>query len=183
MVDEAGFGHQIRGALGAGNGRPQHSLELLSSVPFQGVDGVPVELPLLLLGVIVQVAGIVDAVTHEVPVSLDHGLADFGEMLQHGHVQGHATANVVLVQHVGHAPEANPVAVVPVGVLLDVGIGHARPGVAVSVEFRFEFVVLDVGGDPQGDPGVVGPLDDGAVDDGAVINAVRRQWHGEHLPR
>jgi hypothetical protein len=40
------------------------------------------------------------------------------------------------------------------------------------IQRREIFIVLDVGGDPEGDPGVIRPFDDGTVDHRQVIHAI-----------
>ena len=178
VVDESGFGHQVGGSHGAGDGRAEHSLQLLAGVQAQGCDGVAVELPLLVFVVGVEVAGVVDAVAHVIVVALHHGLADFREVLQDGHVQGDAALDAVLVQRFQHPPEAHPVAIVAVGILLHVGIGSTGPGIADTLVLRQVLVMLHVGRNPEGHPGIVGPLDRGALNDWAVINSVVGFCHG-----
>ena len=182
VIDEARLGHQVGGVHRPGDRRPQHPLQLLAGMSLQGVYGVPVELPLLVLGVGVEVAGVVDTVAHEVPVPLHHRVADLWEVIEDPHVEGHATLDLVFVEHLHHAPEAHPVAVVAIGVLLDVGVRRPGPGVPRLVVGGQVLVVLDVRGYPEGNAGVAGPLDNRTVDDGAIVYSVGRQRHGRVLP-
>jgi hypothetical protein len=94
-------------------------------------------------------------------------------MLQHPDVQGGRAPDAIAVQDLDHSPEAHPIAVFMEGVLLHIGQGAAGPGITHTVEGREVFIMLDVGGDPKGDPGIVRPLDDGTVDHREVIHAIR----------
>jgi hypothetical protein len=102
-------------------------------------------------------------------------------MLQDGEVERYAAFDHVFVQHLQHAPEAYSVAIVAVGILLCIGIGGTRPWVSDSVIVRQILVVLDVGCYPQGNAGIVGPLDNWPVNNWAVVYTIRGQWHREHL--
>ena len=155
-------------------------MRLLAGVTPDGVDGVLVEGALLLLGGAPEVAGVVHAVRHEVPVALHHGVSYFGVVVKDGDVEGGSAPDVVLVEELKEAPESDAVAVVHVGVAHDIGVWCARPGVLVGVVGRQVVVMLYVGSDPEGDAGVVGPFDDGPVYDRRVVEAVR--LHGT-LPR
>ena len=181
VVDQARLGHQVGGALRAGDRGAEHALELLPRVALQRINAVPVKLPLLLFGVAVEVTSVVDAMAHEVPITLHHGFGDLGVMFQHRQVEGHTTLDFILVQHLQHTPESHPVAVVAVGILLHVRIWRAGPRVSNTVVVGQILVVFNVGSYPERNSSIVGPLDDGAVYDGAVVNAVRGQRHGGHL--
>ena len=183
MIYEARFGHEVRGGLRAGDSRPQHSLELLAGMALECLDAVLVESPLFFLGQGVQVLRVVDSVAHEVPISLHHGRLHFRVVLQYGQVEGHGAADVVLVQDLEHSPESHPVAVVTVGVVSNVGVGHAGPRVPLAVEVGQILVVLYVGGYPEGHPCPAGPSNRRTVDDGAVLDAVGWQTHGRASPR
>jgi hypothetical protein len=78
-----------------------------------------------------------------------------------------------MVQHLEQAPEAHPVAIFVEGILLHVRQGAAGPGIAHPVQERKIFVVLDVGSDPEGHSSMVRPLDNGTIDHGQVVDAIR----------
>jgi hypothetical protein len=59
-------------------------------------------------------------------------------------------------------------------VLLHVGMGETGPGIANTIPGREVLIVLNIGGYPEGDPSVVGPLDDRTVNNGAVVHAMGR---------
>ena len=96
---------------------------------------------------------------HEVPVALDHRPGDLGIVIQDRQVERDAALHTVGVQHLEHAPEADPVPVVAVGVVLHVGRRHARPRVAHAVTVGQVLVVLDVRRDPERDASAPRPLD------------------------
>ena len=110
---------------------------------------------LLLLGVVVDRPAVVEAVRHVVPVGGDHGVLDFGEVIEDFEIETAARAHLVLVQHVEHAPEADAVAVIHARVVRNVRLG--RPVLRQVLE------ELHVRRDPERDARVVGPFDDRAV--------------------
>src|SRR4029077_10026612 len=65
-------------------------------------------------------------------------------------VQRDAAAHAVPGHHVGHAPEADPVAIVAMGVVEHVR-HRSRPRDLARVVGRLELVMLDVGCQPYGD--------------------------------
>ena len=156
---------------------PKHSLELLACMTLQGLYAVLVESPLLFFGEGVQVLGVIDAVAHEVPITLHHGRLHLRVVLQHGQVEGHGAADVVFVQDLEHSPESHPIAVVAIGILANVGVGHAGPRVPLAVEVGQILVVLYIGGYPEGDSCAARPSNCRTVNDGAVLNTVGRQAH------
>ena len=131
-------------------------LRVLAGVTPVGVYGVLVEVALLLLGGAPEVAGVVHAVRHEVPVALHHGVSYFGVVVKDGDVEGGRASDVVLVEELKESPEADAVAVVHVGVAHDIGVRCARPGVLVRVVGRQVVVVLYVGSYPEGDAASLG---------------------------
>jgi len=78
-----------------------------------------------------------------------------------------------MVQHLEYAPKAYPIAVFVERVLLPIGQRTTGPGLAHTIQERKRLIVLDVGGDPEGHPGIVRPRDDGAVNPGKVGDAIR----------
>jgi hypothetical protein len=78
-----------------------------------------------------------------------------------------------MVQYRERAPETYPVAVFVQRILLYIGQGCSGPGIAHPVQERKIFIVLDVGGNPEGHPGIVGPFDDRTVNYGQVVDAMR----------
>ncbi len=56
--------------------------------------------------------------------------------------------------------------------MLHVGMRSPGPRVAHTIQGREVLIVLDVGCNPEGNPSVVWPFDDGPVDDGAVVYPV-----------
>ena len=176
VVDEACLGHEVGGVGRGGDAGGEHALQLLAGVLVQGVDAVLKEGPLFLQGEVVHIAVVEDAVGHEIVVALDHGVLDLREEVEDALVEGDGALDVEAVEDLQHAPEADAVSVVVAAVGHDVGQWGAVIGGAVEapavIGFRHEVLEFDVGGDPDGDAGVVGPADDGAVDDGGVGGAV-----------
>jgi hypothetical protein len=82
--------------------------------------------------------------------------------------------NVVGIQHFQHGPEAATIAVIAVGVLLDIRIRRARPWVTHPIVLREIFIMLNVQGYPESHLRVVRPGDRRTVDDRAIINAMWR---------
>jgi hypothetical protein len=80
---------------------------------------------------------------------------------------------LITVQHFEHPPEAYPVTILMQGVLLHVGEGGAGPGIAHPIHRGKVLIVLDVGSNPEGNSGIVGPLDDGTVNHGKVVHSIR----------
>ena len=179
VVDEARFGHQVGGVRCRGDAGGEHPLQLLARVPVEGIHAVLEEGPLLVYGEVVEVAVVEDAVGHVVVVPLDHGVADFGEEVQDSLVERDGAFDLVLVEDLKHAPEADPVAVVVAPVGHDVGQGRPVVGGAVEalteVGFGHEVLELDVGRYPEGDAGVARPTDHGPVDYGRVGGSIRFQ--------
>jgi hypothetical protein len=62
------------------------------------LDAVLIKRPLLLLCIGIEIARIVYAVTHEVPIPPDHGLGNFRVMLQHRQIQGDTALDGISVQ-------------------------------------------------------------------------------------
>ena len=182
VVNQPGLRHQVRGGRRAGNRRAQHAFKLFPGVLFQGSYRVSIELPFLLFSVGIEEAGVVYAVAHDGPISFDHGLGYFGEVLQNCHVEGHAALDVVLVQRLQHAPEPHPVAEVTVGILQHVGVWGPGPGVPNAGVVGRVLVMLHVRGNPKCNPGAIGPFDDGTIDNRAVVHPVGLQRHWLTLP-
>ena len=183
VIEDSRLGQQVGGPFRAGEGRTEESLQPLSGMALQAFDVVPDEAPFLFLGVGSDVLRVVEPVTHERPPPGDHGVLHFGKVIEHRQVERDGAAHRVPVEHFEHAPEPDPVAVVAVRVLLDVGIGRARVGVPLAVEHRKILVVLDVGRYPERHPRPAGPGDGRPVDDRAVVDPSGRHGHGVNLPR
>ena len=81
VVDEAGFCHKVRGALGARYRRAKHAFESFTGMAEKSIDAILVELPLALLRVRVEILRVVYTVAHIVPVSFYHGLGNLWIML------------------------------------------------------------------------------------------------------
>src|SRR5437660_8106326 len=104
-----------------------------------------------------EIARVINAMAHKIPVALDHRLADLGIVLQDGQVQRNTAFDLVGVKHLGHAPETSPIAIVTIAVLPHIGVWRAWPWIALAVVVWQILVVLDVGGDPERHPGMIGP--------------------------
>ncbi len=136
------------------------------------------------------VARVEVAVAHILPAARFHRLEDLGIHLDHRHRERDGAADAVLVQHLEHAPQADPVAVVAAAIAQHVGMRHARPRVAHADLGRKVFVMLDVGADPDRDPRVVGPGKLRSFDDRGIAETVgihpglsflgwhALRWHG-----
>src|SRR5690606_12139421 len=72
----------------------------------------------------------------------------FGVVLAHGHVQRHAAAYIAAAHDVKHSPEPGPIAIVPIGVVENVGC-RPRPGRARGIARRIQLVELDIRCHPE----------------------------------
>src|SRR5271170_4017328 len=124
---------------------------------------------LLLLIEIVNRPAVVETMRHVVPIGGDHGVLDLGEVVQDLEIETATSAQLVLVQHVEHAPEADAVAVVHAGTERDVRLG--RP------VLRQVFEELHVRRDPERDARIVWPFDDRPVIDWSIVEATGRKGH------
>ena len=163
-----GLGEQVHGALGQRQRRRQPPGKLLSR-PFSDrrlhiLD----ESALLVLGHVVGVAGVVDAVGEELPAALPAGGGDVGEMIADGDVERDAAAHAVAVHGGHHAPDARAIAVVAPGIVQHVG-HRTRPWRPRRIERRVELIVLDVGRAPERKTRTLGPCDLGPVVVGQVV--------------
>ena len=168
------LGQDVGRALRVRPGGPRLAPELETGETPEGLATAHEELALLLLGEGRDVAGVVDAVVHERPRAREHGLGDLREMLQHADVQSGRAADLVPVQHLEQPPEPHPVAVLVVRVLLRVGQRSAGSGIADAIQWGEILVVLDVGGDPEGHPGIPRPPDDRPIDHRKVVDPIWR---------
>src|SRR5215831_10123170 len=67
---------------------------------------------LLFLAEVVDRPAVVETMRHVVPVGGDHRVLDLGEVVEDLEIETAARAQLVLVQNVEHAPEADAVAVI-----------------------------------------------------------------------
>ena len=88
LVHKPRFGQQVRRPVGVRGSRAGLTLELHPGEPFEILTAGKEELFFLFLGIGRDVTGVVEAVVHENPVPLQHGLGDLREMLQDAHAQG-----------------------------------------------------------------------------------------------
>ena len=91
-------------------------------------------------------------------------------MVQDLEIETAAGADLVLVQHVEHAPEADAIAVVHARIVRDIGLG--RPALRQVLE------ELHIRRDPERHAGVAGPSDDGAFRDRGIREPAGWQRHG-----
>ena len=122
VVDQPRFGHEVRCERCVRHRRTEHAAQLLTGMAAQCLDALDVEGPLGGLVDRGDVAGVVDAVGHDFPPALDHGCADFGVVVEHSQIRRSGSDNAVAVEHLNHAPEADPVAVVAIPIPLHVGV-------------------------------------------------------------
>src|SRR4029453_14345396 len=80
LIDEAHLSNDIGGALRVGGRRPRLPFQLSTRGGFERVATALEELPFLLLTERSEIAGVVEAVIHEDPVSLEHGVGNVREM-------------------------------------------------------------------------------------------------------
>src|SRR3954471_8401493 len=113
--------------------------------------------PLLLFGVVVDRSAVVQAMRHVVPAGCDHGIFDFGKMVENFQIQAATRADIMLVKHLQHAPEAYAVAIIHPGIERNVWLG--RPALRHVLE------ELHIWRNPKRDAGITGPFDNGTVDD------------------
>src|SRR6266581_9132506 len=107
---------------------------------------------------------------HVVPVSRNHGVCDFREMVQELKIETAARADLMLVQYVQHAPEADAIAVVHTCVVWDIGLGWTT--------LRQVLEELHIRRDPERHPGVAGPSHHGAFRDRGIREASGGQRQG-----
>ena len=81
LIGEAHLGNDIGRALRVGGRRPRLTFQLSTREAFERVATALQELPFLLLRERGEVAGVVEAVVHEGPVALEHGVGNLREML------------------------------------------------------------------------------------------------------
>src|SRR5262245_57852806 len=124
--------------------------------------------PLLVLGHVVGVARVVDAVREELPAALPASGGDVGEMIADGDIERDAAAHAVAVHGRHHAPDAGAIAVVAPSIVQHVG-HRARPWRPRWIERWVELIVLDVGRAPERKAGAPGPSDLGPVVVGQVV--------------
>src|SRR6266446_1881607 len=165
----AGLGHHIVRSDRIARAAAVPSLQTLAGHLLQVRDEVLPVRPLLLLGVIVDRPAVVEPVRHVIPVGGDHRVLYFGKMIQQLEIETAAGANLVLVQHLQHPPEANAVAVVHARVVRDIGL-H-RPVLRQILE------KLHVRRDPKRDARIAGPSDDGPFDNRCVVEPAGCESH------
>ena len=167
-VDAAGFREQVHGDFGVRQRRGEIAGALLAGVLEDGLHRILDHGALLRFVHAVGVARVVDAVAEEFPVALLAEFDDLRVVFAQRRRQRNRAAHAVLVQHLHHAHVADAVAVVAGAVAVDVG-HRPRPGLAMRVHGRVQFVELDIGCDPEGHAGAVWPLDFRAVLVGPVV--------------
>ena len=95
------------------------------------------------------VAGVVDAVRHQLPAATFHRLQDRRIMLDYRHRQADGAANPERIDGVEQPPQPDPVAIVALRVTQHVRPRRPRPGFAGAHEFRLVLVMLDIRHNPQ----------------------------------
>ncbi len=125
--------------------------------------------PLLLFRVGVDRAAVVETVRHVVPVRRDHGVFNFREVVQDLKVETAAGPDMMLVQHIEDAPEADAIAVIHTRIVWDIRLG--RPALRQILE------ELHIRRDPERHAGIAGPSDHGSFRDRGIIESARWQSH------
>ncbi len=121
---------------------------------FDRVEGRPDHRALFLRWNFVQPAGVRLIVTHPLPAALVAFLDDLGMLKANITVKCHAGAQLVAIENLHNAEYAHAVAIVPHGPSGNVGnLAGADP-----TRPRFERKELDIGDDPERDPGSIRPL-------------------------
>src|SRR5207247_6404995 len=108
-----------------GDRRAQHALELLARISLYCLDAVSIEREFLLLSSAVEVAGVVDAMGHESPVTPEHRITHRRKVIEDRYIQRHRGMDSVVIQHFQQAPEPDPVTVVAVRGAHPLGAGEA----------------------------------------------------------
>ena len=129
-VAHAVLGEQAHRPLGVRQGRGEPPGEVLARVPEDGGDHVLDHRPLLPLVHAEEVARVVDAVGEELPSRRAARFDDLRVVLAEGDIERDAAPDAVGAEDVEDAPDADPVAVVAVGVGRHVGLpaGPRAPG-------------------------------------------------------
>jgi hypothetical protein len=172
LVDEPGFGQQVRATFGIGSRRTGGTLQFSSRQAPESLPAGIKEFQFLLLIIGGDESGVVKPVIDEGPVALKHCFGDLREVLQYSQTQGSRAPDAVLVQDLQDPPEPHPVAEFMGRILLHIRMGNTGPGISNAVERGKILVMLYVGRNPESDAGVIGPFDYGPIDDGTVIHAV-----------
>src|SRR5262245_9512626 len=87
LVDEAGLGDNVGGALSIGGRWPRLTFQLPPGQAFKGFSTTLKKLPLLLFREGGDVTRVVEAVVDEGPVALEHRLGDLRKVLQYADVE------------------------------------------------------------------------------------------------
>src|SRR6516165_6339469 len=123
----------------------------------------------LLLAEVINGPAVVETMRHIVPIGGDHGVLDFGEVVEDLEVETAAGAQLVLIQHVEHAAEADAVAIFYPRIERDVRLSW-------PVLWQV-FEKLHIRRDPERDARIVRPFDDRTVIDWRVVEAAGRKGH------
>ena len=113
------------------------------------------------------------AMTHELPAALSHLLDRFGKDLADLGVQGDRRLHAGFVEHIRDAPQTDPHPVFAPGVVVDVG--QVIGGIGRDADAEGGIVVPDfhIGGEPDRQCVVAGPLEWLALGDEGVLIAFR----------
>src|SRR5207249_633452 len=93
----------------------------------------------------------------------------FWEVIQNLKIEAAARANIVLVQHVEHAPEADAIAVVHARIVRNVRL--RRPALRQVLE------ELHIRRDPERQARIVRPLDDGSFGNRCIVEPAGCESH------
>src|SRR5215469_7176161 len=174
VIEAAGLGHQIVCSDRVARTPTEPSLQTLAGHLLQVRGKVLPVRPLLLLGVVVDRPAVIETVRHVIPVGGNHRVFYFRKMIQQLEIETAAGANLVLVQHVEHAPEADTDAVVHARVERNIRLCRAAFGQVLEE--------LHVRRDPECETRIVRPFDDRAINDGRIVEAPGCESHAVLYP-
>src|SRR5262249_18534691 len=148
LIHESSLGEEVGSALGVASGRTglPENLPTAGQNTEVGTDCV-IEGALLVLIEACDGAGVVETVVDEDPIASEHRLADFGKLRQDRQVERRRASDLVSVEDFEHSPRTHTSPVVAQGVLLYIGLGHARRPRRMGLRGDV-LVVLDVRRDP-----------------------------------